>query len=256
LPVFSLTRDYHEMPDARLATRSGLIAVSLDIHPERIIAAYHAGLFPWFQNYDGLFHWYSPNPRSVVYVDQLKVHKSMRSVFNQNKFKYTFDTAFLQVMDACRSTRRAYETDDSSSWLNSNFIKSYNKLHEMGICHSVEVWDEHNELVGGLYGIALGRIFFGESMFSKVNNASKAGFITLVRALQKHGFTLVDCQQDSPHLRTLGSTPISVDKYISHLKENRYQEQCTGHWHYHETAGELEILPLEAMAQERGVSGE
>jgi leucyl/phenylalanyl-tRNA---protein transferase len=253
MPVFSLTRDYHEMPDARLATRSGLVAVSLDIHPERILAAYHAGLFPWFQNYDGLFHWYSPNPRSVVYIDQLKVHKSMRSIFNKNKFRYTFDTAFEQVLDACRSVQRSYEKDaGASSWLNSNFLRSYQKLHEMGVCHSIEVWDENNQLVGGLYGMALGRIFFGESMFSKVNNASKAGFITLVRSLEKHGFSLVDCQQDSPHLRTLGSTPIPVEKYLSHLKENRQEENCNGRWHYNQILEELEIMPIE---ENRGLEG-
>lgn len=245
MPIFSLTRDFTEMPDARLASPSGLIAVSLDILPERIIAGYQAGLFPWYQDFDGLFHWFSPNPRSVVYVDQLKVHKSMRSIFNQKRFSYTFDRAFLQVMDACRSIKRSYEDGESTSWLNSSFLRSYNQLHEKGLCHSVEVW-ENDRLVGGLYGVAIGNIFFGESMFSRVPNASKAGFITLVRALHKAGFVLVDCQQDSEHLRTLGSTPISVEKYLAHLQENRYVPTNAGHWNYNEETESLEVRPIGA----------
>lgn len=249
MPVFSLTRDFHEMPDVRMATRSGLVAVSLDIHPERVLAGYRAGMFPWFQNYDGLFHWYSPNPRSVVYPENLKVHKSMRSIFNQNKFEYTFDSCFLNVMEACRSTPRSYENGESSSWLNSNFFRSYCTLHQRGLCHSVEVWQE-GKLVGGLYGVSFGRIFFGESMFSKVPNASKAGFIVLVQALRKAGFTLIDCQQDSPHLRTLGSTPISVDQYINHLKENQYHDQIGSRWTYNATTGMLETNPVGEVAIE------
>jgi leucyl/phenylalanyl-tRNA---protein transferase len=247
MPVFSLTRDFHEMPDARLASKSGLIAVSLDIHHERILAGYQAGLFPWFQGPDGLFHWYSPNPRSVVYTDQIKVHKSMRSIFNQNKFTYSFDGAFLQVLDACRSVPRASDDGGSSSWLNANFVRAYHKLHEMGICHSVEVWEGDN-LVGGLYGLALGNIFFGESMFSKVPNASKAGFIVLVQALHKAGFLLVDCQQDSDHLRSLGSTPISVEQYLRHLQENQYFDLGAGLWQYDAVLGELKVKPLAQVA--------
>ncbi len=235
------------MPDARLATRTGLIAVSMDIHPDRILAGYQAGLFPWFQNHDGLYHWYSPNPRSVVYPENLKVHKSMRSIFNQGKFCYTFDCAFEQVIEGCRSTKRSYEPGDSSSWLNANFLRSYQALHVRGLCHSVEVWQE-GKLVGGLYGISFGRIFFGESMFSLVPNASKAGFITLVRTLKKAGFTLIDCQQDSAHLRTLGATPISVDRYLQHLKENAFFEQSAGKWKYDATTESLVVMPMNEVA--------
>jgi leucyl/phenylalanyl-tRNA---protein transferase len=250
MAVFSLTRDYTEMPDARLAGSNGLIAISIDIHPNRIIAAYQAGLFPWFQSVDGLFHWYSPNPRGVVYPSEVEVHKSMRSIFNQNKFRYTFDTAFEEVLEACRSVRRRYQSHDSNSWLNSNFMRSYHHLHELGLCHSVEVWDEDNQLVGGLYGIAIGRIFFGESMFSRTTNASKAGFITLARALDKAGYTLIDCQQDSPHLRTLGSKAIKVDQYLIHLKENRQAESTPGRWRYNEASETLEVLALREEGSE------
>jgi leucyl/phenylalanyl-tRNA---protein transferase len=243
MPVFSLTRDYKDVPDARYATRSGLIAVSMDIHPERILAGYRAGMFPWFQHYDGLFHWYAPNPRSVVYPKNIKVHKSMRSIFNQNKFEYSFDRAFAQVIENCRSTRRDNENGEASSWLNSNFLRSYHALHEQGLCHSVEVWQD-GKLVGGLYGVSFGRIFFGESMFSHVPNASKAGFITLVRALHKAGFLLVDCQQDSQHLRSLGSSAITIDTYLEHLKENAFFPSNAGLWSYDAGTESLIVSPL------------
>jgi leucyl/phenylalanyl-tRNA---protein transferase len=253
MPIFSLTRDYHDLPDVRLAMSTGLIAVSLDIHPQRILAGYQSGMFPWYQDFEGLYHWYSPNPRSVVYPEKLKVHKSMRSIFNQKKFRYTFDHAFLKVIDACRSTVRAYESDSTSSWLNSSFIRSYHALYQQGFGHSIEVW-EGDKLVGGLYGVAIGKLFFGESMFSRVPNASKAGFITLVHALQKAGFVLVDCQQDSDHLRTLGSTPIKVEKYLSHLQENRYEPQNPCRWAYNQAEGSLEMLSLPAAGAENELS--
>lgn len=165
-----------------MAEPDGLLAIGGDLTPQRLVSAYMNGIFPWFCH-NGAYFWYSPDPRMVLFPSELKVHKSMRPVFNQHKFRYSTDTCFREIMQACAKTPRS---DHEGTWISKNFIEAYSILHEMGIAHSVEVWSG-KELVGGLYGLAIGKIFFGESMFARMTNASKAGFITLVRALQQAG---------------------------------------------------------------------
>ncbi|MEI6408114.1 MAG: leucyl/phenylalanyl-tRNA--protein transferase [Bacteroidota bacterium] len=225
MPVFWLHEDEISFPHPSLAESSGLLAVGGDLSEDRLLLAYQNGIFPWFEE-DDCYYWYAPDPRWVLFPTELKVHKSMRSTFNQHKFRYSLDTCFEQVMRACAGTPRG---DHDGTWISDTFIEAYTRLHQRGIAHSMEVWQD-DQLVGGLYGIALGKIFFGESMFTKVNNASKAGFITLARALAQEGFVLIDCQQQTQHLESLGARGISRDLFLEHLNFNQYERTMIGNW--------------------------
>jgi leucyl/phenylalanyl-tRNA--protein transferase len=214
-------------PPLKKADIGGLLAVGGDITPEWLAAAYRHGAFPWFEH-DGEFYWYSPDPRCVLFPAELQVHKSMRSIFNQHKFRFTLDTCFEEVMRACADRVRE---GHPSTWITPRFVEGYTEMYRLGIGHSVEVW-QGDELVGGLYGLAFGRIFCGESMFARTTNASKAGFITLVRALQKQGFTLIDCQQETEHLLSLGARSIPRTEFAAYLSENQYQRTLLGRWRF------------------------
>ncbi len=225
MPIFWLDEDDLAFPPAQLAEPSGLLAISQDLRPERLIAAYQQGIFPWYKH-DGYFYWYSPNPRLVLFPEDLRVHKSMRSIFNQNKFEYTLDTAFEQVMRSCAQVERPGQ---EGTWIEEDFIVSYTELYHRGVAHSVEVWHA-GELVGGLYGLSFGRFFFGESMFTRQPNASKAGFIVLVRALQQSGFRLIDCQQETHHLMSLGARSIPRTLFLHMLQDNQSAPTLAGRW--------------------------
>lgn len=229
MPVFWLNDHEMAFPHPSLAEPGGLLAVGGDLTPERLVLAYRNGIFPWFED-GGSFFWYSPDPRFVLFPAELIVHKSMRSVFNQHKFTYTLDTCFEQVIRACALTPR--EGQDGS-WISEAFIEGYTELHRQGLAHSLEVW-QNGQLAGGLYGLALGRIFFGESMFARAPNASKAGFITLVRALQRSGFWLIDCQQHTQHLESLGARGISRELFLDYLSRNVYERTLVGTWAFSE----------------------
>ena len=204
-----------------------MLAISTDLHEDRTLMAYANGMFPWFED-GGHYFWFSPDPRFVLFPKELRVHKSMRSIFNQGKFRYSLDTCFEAVMEACASVPRN-EPGPDSTWINEQFIQTYTTLHERGLAHSVEVWEDE-KLVGGLYGISIGKIFYGESMFARVQNASKAGFITLVRALEKSGFWLVDCQVETPHLVSLGAQGIPRTAFYEYLNQNAYEKTLVGKW--------------------------
>ncbi|MEO6760451.1 MAG: leucyl/phenylalanyl-tRNA--protein transferase [Saprospiraceae bacterium] len=234
MPVFWLPDDELTFPHPSLAEPRGLLAVGGDLSAERLVLAYRNGIFPWFEE-DGQFYWYSPDPRWVLLPAELQVHKSMRSIFNRQKFHYTFDACFERVMRACADSTRGSQ---DNTWISEPFVEGYTALHQAGIAHSVEVWQE-DELVGGLYGIALGKVFYGESMFARVANASKAGFITLVRALEKAGFWLVDCQQETTHLQSLGARGISREIFLDYLGRNAYERTLPGPWSLN-PAGEIE----------------
>ena len=226
MPVFWLNDADPGFPHPSLAEPGGgLLAVGGDLQPARLVQAYSNGIFPWFEE-GGYFYWYAPDPRCVLFPAELVVHKSMRSIFNRQKFRYTLDTRFEDVIRACAGSRRAGQ---NGTWISDAFVEGYIGLHREGLAHSVEVW-AGEELVGGLYGVSLGRIFFGESMFARVTNASKAGFITLVRALQHEGFRLVDCQQDTEHLTSLGARNISRELFLEYLAENVYGRTLQGRW--------------------------
>jgi leucyl/phenylalanyl-tRNA--protein transferase len=220
-------------PPPAHAEPNGLIAVSNDLHPERLLHGYANGVFPWFEE-DGNFFWFTPEPRMVLFPDELRVHKSMRSIFNQQKLRVTLDTCFEEVMQGCAQTPR-YD-GDTNTWITDSFFDAYTHLHHQGYAHSVEVW-AGDTLVGGLYGLSLGKIFFGESMFAQVANASKTGFITLVRALERADFWLVDCQTHTPHLASLGARDIQRADFYDFLAKNAQEPSLVGRWNFSETSG-------------------
>ena len=204
-----LSPDNYKFPDPSnaLDDPNGLLAVGGDLSPDRILAAYHRGIFPWFNPGDPIL-WWSPSPRTVVYPDQLHLSKSLRKTLRQGVYRVTFDNCFRRVMAACAAPR----TYADGTWISDEIIAGYSTLHERGLAHSVEVWRD-DELVGGLYGIALGQIFFGESMFSRADNASKVGFAHLVRQLRKWDFQLIDCQVANDHLFSLGAVEIPREEF-------------------------------------------
>lgn len=202
--------DKIEFPVVDTATEDGLLAIGGDLSVERLLLAYKKGIFPWFE-IDQPILWWSPDPRFVLYPEDLKVSKSMRKLFRQNKFEVTYNQAFRQVIEACAIISRK---DQEDTWITQHMILAYCKLHELGFAISVEVWED-NQLVGGLYGIDLKNgVFCGESMFAKVSNASKYGFISFV---QQSEYKLIDCQIHTNHLESLGAKNISRSKFIKLL---------------------------------------
>lgn len=226
MPVFWLDDQSLEFPAPELATPEGILAVGGDLSPARLLEAYAGGIFPWFNEGDPIL-WWSPDPRFVLFPDELVVSKSMRPYFNQKKFQVSFDQDFEGVMRGCQQSNRNGQSGDT--WITEDMIQAYVQVHQLGYAHSVEVWQE-GELVGGLYGISLGKIFFGESMFARVSNASKFGFITLVQKLREKGFTLIDCQQQTQHLGSLGAKAISRKSFLKYLQENKKLKTLTGSW--------------------------
>lgn len=228
MPVFWLNEQEMAFPHPSLAEPGGLLAVGGDLSADRLVLAYRNGIFPWFEE-EGHFFWYAPDPRFVLFPEELKVHKSMRSIFNQHKFRFSLDTCFDAVIRACADAPRAGQV---GSWITEAFVAGYTELHRQGLAHSLEVW-QGDTLTGGLYGLSLGRIFYGESMFSQAPNASKAGFIHLVRALQHNGFWLIDCQQQTQHLQSLGARAIDRQLFMEYLNRNIYERTLIGAWTFH-----------------------
>ena len=226
MPVYWLSKDDITFPPAYLANQDGILALGGDLSVERLLEAYKNGIFPWFNNNDP-FIWWSPDPRFVLYPKDLKVSKSMRPYFNQKKFQVTVDQQFETVMRNCQQVKR--EGQGGGTWITESMVEGYVELHNAGYAHSVEVWKE-DKLVGGLYGIALGNVFFGESMFSKVSNASKFGFISLVRKLTELGFDLIDCQRKTKYLGSLGAKEISRTAFLKHLELNVNKPTLKGNW--------------------------
>ena len=192
----------------------GLLAVGGNLAPERILNAYRHGIFPWFSPGQP-FLWWSPDPRAVLLPEKLKVSRSLRKTISKGSFQIRFDTAFEQVIRACAATPRRGQP---GTWITEEMQQAYIRLHEMGYAHSAESWSG-NELVGGLYGIRLGRVFFGESMFSRRTDASKVAFVHLVRKLQEEGVVLIDCQVTTDHLLSLGAEEIPRRRFVELLRE-------------------------------------
>lgn len=226
MPVFWLPDDTMIFPDPALANSEGILAIGGDLSAERLLLAYRMGIFPWFNPEDPIV-WWSPDPRFVLFPDDLKVSKSMRPYFNNEKFQLSFDTQFEEVMRHCQRSKRSGQ--EGGTWITESMIEGYCELHQLGYAHSVEVWQE-GELVGGLYGIAIGKCFFGESMFAKVSNASKFGFISLVRRLKEQGYELIDCQQETKHLGSLGATDIPREHFLALLEEKIDAPTELGKW--------------------------
>ena len=200
-------------PPVSQANQDGILAVGGDLTPERLLLAYKSGIFPWFEDGEPIT-WWSPNSRMVLFLDELIVSKSMRNILNRKIFTVTFNQNFRDVISNCQNIER---DGQNGTWITNDMIEAYCKLHEVGIAKSVEVWQDE-VLVGGLYGIDLGDVFCGESMFSKVSNASKAAFITLVNQLKKEDYKLLDCQVYNPHLESLGCREIDRTDFMEILK--------------------------------------
>ena len=224
-PIYWLRDDSLAFPDPAYASPEGLLAAGGDLSIQRLVYAYSQGIFPWYSQGDPIL-WWCPDPRFVLFPADLKVSKSMRPYFNQNKFRVTFDREFPAVMRACAAVPRAGQ---HGTWITREMLAAYAELHRAGIAHSVEVWRD-DELVGGLYGLALGRVFFGESMFARVSNASKFGFISLVRRLRDRDFQLIDCQQETSHLASLGARAIPRTEFLERLEEWAQPPYRPGSW--------------------------
>ena len=214
MPVFILDNSA-QMPSADLAEVDGLLAIGGDLSSERLLNAYQMGIFPWYNEGEEIL-WWSPDPRSVLFPDELKISKSMKQVLRKKAFEVRFNTCFEKVIRACKESKRK---EQEGTWITEKMLTAYIRLHDLGYAHSVEVYHE-DELVGGLYGILLGKVFFGESMFSRMSNASKYGFIEWVGLLKEKEVKLIDCQIESEHLNSLGARNISRKDFLSLLRQN------------------------------------
>ena len=199
-------------PSPEQASDEGIVAVGGDLKPERVMLAYRKGIFPWFESDDFLL-WWSPDPRMVLFPDQVKISKSMRAVLRKKQFEVTFNNAFDDVVEACAKVKRFGQ---NGTWITPGLMEVYSTLHTQGHAHSVEVWEE-GILVGGLYGIDLGTVFCGESMFSKANNASKVALISLAKELKKNKYKLIDCQVPTQHLASMGAESIPRLEFLAYL---------------------------------------
>ncbi|RYD56651.1 MAG: leucyl/phenylalanyl-tRNA--protein transferase [Sphingobacteriales bacterium] len=193
------------------ALDDGLLAMGGDLSTERLLLAYHNGIFPWFD--DELPLWWCPDPRFVLYPDELLVSKSMKQLLKRNAFEFRINAAFKEVIANCRKTPRR---DQDGTWITDAVLEAYTKLHTLGYAHSAEAWQD-GKLVGGLYGVRLGNVFFGESMFSHRSNASKYAFIKYVEELKKDGVVLIDCQVYTEHLESLGARMIPREDFLGIL---------------------------------------
>ncbi|MBN2817034.1 MAG: leucyl/phenylalanyl-tRNA--protein transferase [Campylobacterales bacterium] len=198
-------------PSPHDANQDGIVAWGGDLHPYRLIDAYRNGIFPWYSKSDPIL-WWSPNPRLVMELDDFKLSRSLKK--NIKKFTYKFDIAFDNVIHKCASVPR---NNQEGTWIQQEMIEAYIYLHQMGYAHSVETYKE-NQLVGGLYGVVIGKVFCGESMFAEESNASKAAYAILVAHLKKWGYSFIDCQVPTKHLKSLGAKEISREEYIYRLE--------------------------------------
>ena len=211
MPIFRLNDDLI-FPHPSLAEEDGLLAIDGDLSPERLMLAYSNGIFPWFSEDEPIL-WWSPDPRFILYPKDIKVSHSMKKLLKKNVYRISFNTCFKDVISNCANVRK-----ESGTWITDNMIEAYCELHKLGYAHSVEAWHEE-KLVGGLYGISIGKCFFGESMFSTKSNASKAAFITLCKKLEEQDYIMIDCQVHTDHLESLGAINVSRDKFLELLEE-------------------------------------
>ncbi|MDX2479930.1 MAG: leucyl/phenylalanyl-tRNA--protein transferase [Desulfuromusa sp.] len=212
MPCYQLD-DELWFPPVAAAEDYGLLAVGGDLSPERLLLAYSLGIFPWFNPGEPIL-WWAPDPRCVLFPAKLHISRSLQRFMRKHSYRISFDENFPGVIYWCRRLRAGL--DGSGTWITPEMKKAYTRLHELGFAHSVECWDG-DQLVGGLYGVCIGRCFFGESMFSRSNNASKVVLIHLLEYLQQHGFELLDCQQTTEHLISMGAQEISRQEFLQYL---------------------------------------
>ncbi len=211
-------------PPLETATEKGLLAIGGDLSAPRLLAAYRHGIFPWY-NADQPILWWSPNPRCVLFPERFQPSRSLKKSIRQRRFRFTLDAAFGEVIAACSAPR----ANAADTWITAEMKRAYTALHRQGIAHSAETW-QHNKLVGGLYGVALGGVFFGESMFSRVADSSKVALTLLIAQLRQWDFRLLDCQVSSPHLLSLGAEEIPRCEFIAHLRAALRLPDRVGNW--------------------------
>lgn len=210
--------------DAAMRQPNGLLAAGADLSPARLLDAYRRGIFPWFGDEDPLL-WWSPDPRMVLFVDELRLSRSLRKTIRSGRFSVTADRAFSRVMSGCAEPR----DDQEGTWITTEMRAAYARLAAMGYAHSVEAW-AGGELAGGLYGVAIGRVFFGESMFARVTDASKVAFVALVRQLQQWGFRLIDCQMPTAHLASFGAREIPRREFLAEVDRGTLEPPIPSPW--------------------------
>ncbi|MDQ2696060.1 MAG: leucyl/phenylalanyl-tRNA--protein transferase [Pseudomonadota bacterium] len=227
LPWLDPYDDEQPFPTPELALREpdGLLAVGGNLSPRRLLRAYRHGIFPWYSPGQPIL-WWSPNPRTVLFPDRIKVSRSLRKTLRKCPFRLSMDTAFAAVIQQCAAPRRG----ESGTWLTPAMIAAYGQLHHLGYAHSVETW-HRQELVGGLYGVAVGRVFYGESMFSLMNDASKIALVGLARQLQRWLFGLIDCQMHTAHLLSMGAEDLPRRRFLVLLDHYCPQAGRHGPWH-------------------------
>ncbi len=215
-------------PPVDLSNPEGLLAVGGDLRPERLLEAYRHGIFPWYSD-DQPILWWSPDPRTVLFPDKLHISRSLKRSLRPGIFNITLDTCFRDVMQQCAGPRPQYP--DGGTWITAEMLDAYTTLHKQGYAHSVETWQE-GELVGGLYGVAIGGAFFAESMFTHVPDASKVALVSLVRQLQAWEFRIIDCQQASLHVMRFGAEEISRREFLDHLTSTLTLSERCGRWQF------------------------
>jgi leucyl/phenylalanyl-tRNA--protein transferase len=216
-------------PPLSAARADGLLAASEELTPSRLLEAYHQGIFPWFSAGDPVL-WWSPDPRTVLFPDEFRLSRSLHKTLRRGGFRVRLDTAFAQVMAACASVPRPGQ---NGTWITADIQAAYGALHQAGWAHSVETWRAEADgetLIGGLYGVAIGRMFYGESMFARCSDASKIAFAHLIRYLRQQGFGLVDCQMRAKHLISLGAREIPRAEFMTHLLRLTAQTMPPGLW--------------------------
>ena len=212
--MYFLTKELY-FPPVEMASPEGIVAVGGDLSPERLVLAYNSGIFPWFEDDEPIL-WWSPPQRMVINPQDYKIAKSLRNILNRKIFKITFNKNFSEVIKHCQTIKRKGQ---KGTWITDSMYEAYLKLHNLGIAKSVEVWQQ-DKLVGGLYGVDLGKVFCGESMFSLVPNASKVAFVSLIEKLKQENFLLLDCQVHNNHLEKLGAFEITRENYLKILKSS------------------------------------
>lgn len=226
MPVYRLTEN-PIFPRPSLAEENGLLAIGGDLTPRRLLEAYRLGIFPWYAEGDPILWWFT-SPRLVLYPHEIHISKRLMRYMKKPLYRVTMDTVFSQIIKSCKNIRR---DKGEETWITEEMQTAYITLHELGFAHSVECWLE-DKLVGGLYGVALGKIFFGESMFSSMSNSSKIAFATLVLFLQEKGYKLIDCQMTTDHLLRFGAREISGRNFSTLLSEHISHFKPDGYWKY------------------------
>ncbi|QTA86403.1 leucyl/phenylalanyl-tRNA--protein transferase [Desulfonema magnum] len=227
MTVFLLS-DKIGFPPPHLAEKDGLLAIGGDLSEKRLILAYRMGIFPWYSDDEPLI-WWSPDPRLVLYPREIRVSKRLKRTIRKGDFHVTMDLAFPEVITACAELRKQ---KGEGTWIVDGMIEAYCKLHESGFAHSVEAW-YGGELAGGLYGVSLGKCFFGESMFARVSNASKVAFVRLVKYLEALSFDMIDCQVTTDHLLRFGAREIPRKRFLRELEKSLRTPTIKGKWHFY-----------------------